>query len=694
MCLFNMSTRILVICALIVLAGANDIILLNQNLGKQVLDAKYEASPAIWRQVKNVTFQTTNDEIISKIIVTDLRPEKDGVAAVAAGGLGQDNVVIELQSPSLLRGFDYRVQIFTISRNAGRSRISTTTPSILSSFFVPQLVTIGLEANIEQLQKQNVLRSNANQNKTGQTENPDTEKPNGLGGYSPVSDLRLIIDNKDLNIRNNKGTLKEDLNITSPMPTSVRSSEIQKIEDAKVNLGINQNNTSTNTEVQSDESLRTSSITESIEEKNNTTEKSRKTRDTAANSKKDNNTVSTVNVAKKLRTIETTTTSSIHEKTAEKRRNSEPSNDDDEDQYISETVNVRTSKLKSYSRGSQPNNGKDFETTEELRSKRDTSTVTIERQDLTNLRNNKNQYNSKQTEKSQKDGSSTVSPSSLRRIGDPHDKFGETGPTQRDEGLRKENTTQASRTARTSEVNNSDITARQEVDNLNINNKSEHQADYKFLAFSQSSTQNIDTEKEIGTTQVPKSFLSTELKNIAHTDNSPQNDDKDSKPQVHTGVPFRTSLPSTENIVGKKNTTEKLRIGRDTITETKNYDRTGKVNVTLRNIETTSNPINSTSPSHINTTKRLKNANETRHGDARFVFHPPGEGHRRLPTSESDENLRTSPIPRIARDSSYYSSDSYHYLPMHYRSVENVVTTARATILLETELDMPMDYKK
>lgn len=691
-----MTTRILVICALIVLASANDIILLNQNLGKKVLDAKYEAGPAIWRQVKNVTFQTSGSEIISKIIVTDLRPDKDGVAALAAGGIGQDNVVIELQSPTILRGFDYRVQIFTIASNAVRSATSTTTEKgIFSSFFVPQFVTIGLEAGIEpsknghhtrtRLENKNVLRTSSNENSTGLIEKSDAETSTS-GGYSTATDLRL--DN-----RHDEVTQREDLNVTSPMPKSIRNSEIQKVEQGDVNSGIKNNNTSTNTEVKSDAMLRSSSITGNMEEKNNTTEKPRNTRDTAAVSKEDNNTVSMVNVAKTLRTIETTSenpvhaiaTSSIRERPVEKERNAERSKDDNEDKNTPENSNVGTSKIQS--------------STEKPRSKRDTSTVTTERLNLTNLRN-KNQNNSKETEEPQKDGPSTVSPSSLRRIGDPQDKFGETGTTQNDEGFSKISTTQAPRIARNSEVKNIDTTTKPEADNFNTDNKSEKPADYKFRAWKHPSTKNINEEKEIGTTQASKTLVSTAHKNKAHTDKPTLSDDTDSKPQVHMGVPFRTlSLSSTEIIGGKKNTAEKLRIGRDTVTETTTNDSTGKGNITLRNIETTANPTNSTSPSPINTKKRHKNAVETHYDDASKEYSSPlrgptGEDHKNQPRTKSGENLNTTPKPRMARDLSYYPSDSYHYVPMRYHSVQNSRTTARAMILLETEMDMPINYKQ
>ncbi|XP_048005935.1 mediator of RNA polymerase II transcription subunit 15-like [Leguminivora glycinivorella] len=50
--------------------------------------------------------------LITAINVTDLRDGKDGVASIASGGVGHDNVTISLKSPNILRGYDFLVEVF------------------------------------------------------------------------------------------------------------------------------------------------------------------------------------------------------------------------------------------------------------------------------------------------------------------------------------------------------------------------------------------------------------------------------------------------------------------------------------------------------------------------------------------------------------------------------------------------------
>ncbi|XP_063373483.1 hybrid signal transduction histidine kinase B-like [Cydia amplana] len=50
--------------------------------------------------------------LITGINVTDLREGKDGVANIASGGIGHENVTISLKSPNILRGYDFLVEVF------------------------------------------------------------------------------------------------------------------------------------------------------------------------------------------------------------------------------------------------------------------------------------------------------------------------------------------------------------------------------------------------------------------------------------------------------------------------------------------------------------------------------------------------------------------------------------------------------
>ncbi|XP_053620225.1 uncharacterized protein LOC128680817 [Plodia interpunctella] len=92
--------------------STHDIIVGSSTGDKKVFDEHFQASPAVWRQTQNVTINTTDDEVISRIVVTDLREEKDGDAKIVDGGQGQKKVTIELKSPTVLRGYDFNVEVY------------------------------------------------------------------------------------------------------------------------------------------------------------------------------------------------------------------------------------------------------------------------------------------------------------------------------------------------------------------------------------------------------------------------------------------------------------------------------------------------------------------------------------------------------------------------------------------------------
>ncbi|CAH0598349.1 unnamed protein product [Chrysodeixis includens] len=80
--------------------------------GKVIFEQNVTASPAIWRQVKNLTVNATENDVISRVVVIDNRAEKDGEAQIVEGGEGYDNVTIELKSPAVFRGFDFTIKVF------------------------------------------------------------------------------------------------------------------------------------------------------------------------------------------------------------------------------------------------------------------------------------------------------------------------------------------------------------------------------------------------------------------------------------------------------------------------------------------------------------------------------------------------------------------------------------------------------
>ncbi|XP_026759377.2 homeobox protein 2-like [Galleria mellonella] len=108
--------NILVLLVFVSVTNARDITV-GSDAGKKIFDENFQASPAIWRQVQNVTINTTDDEVISKIIVKDLRAEKDGDVNIVDGGEGQEKVTLELKSPTALRGYDFRIEAYAVPKS-------------------------------------------------------------------------------------------------------------------------------------------------------------------------------------------------------------------------------------------------------------------------------------------------------------------------------------------------------------------------------------------------------------------------------------------------------------------------------------------------------------------------------------------------------------------------------------------------
>ncbi|XP_021192801.3 uncharacterized protein LOC110378043 [Helicoverpa armigera] len=97
-------------------ASAADLTVGNEG-GSLIFEQNVTASPTIWKQTRNLTVNATDDAVISRVVVIDNRPEKDGEAKVVEGGEGEKNVTIELKGPAVFRGFDFTIQVFAAPEN-------------------------------------------------------------------------------------------------------------------------------------------------------------------------------------------------------------------------------------------------------------------------------------------------------------------------------------------------------------------------------------------------------------------------------------------------------------------------------------------------------------------------------------------------------------------------------------------------
>lgn len=76
-----------------------------------------ESDPALWRRTDDIIVNAPHNEIISAVIVTDLRDYKDGEAIIESGGVDRKSVTIGLKSPSILRGYKFEVEVFSENPN-------------------------------------------------------------------------------------------------------------------------------------------------------------------------------------------------------------------------------------------------------------------------------------------------------------------------------------------------------------------------------------------------------------------------------------------------------------------------------------------------------------------------------------------------------------------------------------------------
>lgn len=101
--------------AFVSIVAANDIVVGPKDKGNKIVDEQRIASPALWVQTANLTYNASDSEVISRVNVTDMRPDKDGSARIVEGGEGFKNVKIELKSPTILRGYDFLIEVYAVT---------------------------------------------------------------------------------------------------------------------------------------------------------------------------------------------------------------------------------------------------------------------------------------------------------------------------------------------------------------------------------------------------------------------------------------------------------------------------------------------------------------------------------------------------------------------------------------------------
>ncbi|CAH0598342.1 unnamed protein product [Chrysodeixis includens] len=115
----KMYSKLLLVLALyFAVAESNDIHLgYTSARSKRIYSELKEAGPAIWKRSDEVEVNTTYNEVIDAVYVTDLREDHDGEAYIKSGGVGMQSVVIALKSPTIFRGYKFQIDVYASNQN-------------------------------------------------------------------------------------------------------------------------------------------------------------------------------------------------------------------------------------------------------------------------------------------------------------------------------------------------------------------------------------------------------------------------------------------------------------------------------------------------------------------------------------------------------------------------------------------------
>ncbi|XP_032521962.2 uncharacterized protein LOC116773588 [Danaus plexippus] len=129
-----MHFKLIVLLSLVSFVRNHDVSIGSEGGRKIFEDTRY-AGPAIWRQIENITVMAPDNEIISKVNITDLRPDKDGDVKIVDGGSGEKSVTIELKSPTVLRGYEFHIEVYSTPTKTDSNNAQTDIPDGMDKDF-------------------------------------------------------------------------------------------------------------------------------------------------------------------------------------------------------------------------------------------------------------------------------------------------------------------------------------------------------------------------------------------------------------------------------------------------------------------------------------------------------------------------------------------------------------------------------
>ncbi|CAH2242230.1 jg25163 [Pararge aegeria aegeria] len=167
----KMHSQVLVLFSLFCAGWSRDITLGNTE-GRKIFDEVRQANPALWRQFENVTVIAPENELISNVVITDMRPEKDGDVQIVDGGDRKKSVTIELKSPTVLRGYEFHIEVYSVPDTVAtdaEEQLNNDMPTIQSN----ESTVLPDSASIDDTHNDEPVQGN------GTTEMPDEDDKEG-----------------------------------------------------------------------------------------------------------------------------------------------------------------------------------------------------------------------------------------------------------------------------------------------------------------------------------------------------------------------------------------------------------------------------------------------------------------------------------------------------------------------------------
>lgn len=234
-----MNTKLVLLFAFASVVSSNDLTIGSDTEGRKIFDEVRQANPAIWRQIENVTIIAPSDEVISRVVVTDMRPEKDGDVQIVAGGERKNNVTIELKSPTVLRGYEFHLEVYSVpetkftdaEENISEPTLTTDQSSVPENISETSQDTDGSGDNVD--------TSEMPEHAEKTSETPESSSNNGIPSLVGRVDGDILRPARETYYENNNPETPESEDSSNLHPSIVASdSDVTTTENVKTGMDL------------------------------------------------------------------------------------------------------------------------------------------------------------------------------------------------------------------------------------------------------------------------------------------------------------------------------------------------------------------------------------------------------------------------------------------------------------------------